>query len=513
MTIRILLVDDEKLERIAQRKMLEHHRPDVEICGEAANGEEALDLIRDKEPDLVCLDIQMPGKSGIDVVRAIEQHHPKIRVIMITAYDTFDYARDVMRAGVREYLLKPVAEKELIESIDRLGEDILQEKRAQQEQQKQEERIEMYVASMRANRILALLMDYHVDGMDEEMRDDPLSNATAVLAISLPKGDAPALIALRESITDELTRLNPGCLVGPVLGSHIPAFLTGNTAASLSQLLQSFISAIQRNTEMEIAVGASEGIETDEDFGRAYQEAVAALTDVKNAKGANYQLYRESAATQATGTRFKAESELIERVKHGDEGNVIADFEQYFSTISAEANYQPARLKQELDEFFIVLHRALTELGVNTGRFDATVMTSMTQLRQQALTHVKQTVKDVDNWRDADMEHSLEQVRRFIDTHYRSSLSLDEVADYAGLSMYYVSKLFKERFGVSFTRYVTDLRLTDAKRMLADSSISLKEIALELGYRDPNYFSRVFKKEVGISPTVYRDQARAFPGT
>lgn len=513
MTIRILLVDDEKLERIAQRKMLENHRPELEICGEAGNGEAAMDMIRERQPDLVCLDIQMPGRSGIDVVREIEQHHPDIRVIMITAYDTFDYAREVMRSGVREYLLKPVAEKELKESIDRMTEEILRKNEELEEKQKQEQRIEMYVSSMRANRILTLLMDYHVDGMDQEMRSDPLSNAKAALAISLKTAEPGTLITLRESITDELTRVNPGCLVGPVLGNHIPAFLSGNLNTSLSQLVQTFISAMNRKTGEKVAVGASEGIETDEDFGRAYQEAVVALADVKNTKDANYQLFSENKDSQSTKNKFKTEGELIEQVKQGDQENVFTDFEQYFSTISAEVNYQPAKLKQELDEFFIVLHRALEELGIKTGRFDANVMTSMTQLREQAITYLKRVVNDVNHWRNADMEHSLDQVRRYIDTHYRNSLSLEEVADYAGLSMYYVSKLFKERFGVSFTRYLTELRLAEAKRMLRESHSSLKEIALEIGYRDPNYFSRVFKKEIGISPTAYRDQAQTFPGT
>jgi two-component system response regulator YesN len=109
------------------------------------------------------------------------------------------------------------------------------------------------------------------------------------------------------------------------------------------------------------------------------------------------------------------------------------------------------------------------------------------------------------DWRRNGMRALLLQAKEYIDNHYHKSISLEEVAEKIGISSYYLSKLFKERFQVTFIDYLKNTRLQKAKELLLDGTMPLKEIALTIGYKDPNYFSRIFKKEVGVSPREYRN--------
>lgn len=107
---------------------------------------------------------------------------------------------------------------------------------------------------------------------------------------------------------------------------------------------------------------------------------------------------------------------------------------------------------------------------------------------------------------ESDDVDKMEQAKRYIAKHYATDMSLEKLAEHLQLHPIYMSKLFKERLGVNYIDYLTDIRMTKAKRFLANPSLSMKEIAIEVGYRDPNYFSKVFKKLFGMSPLEYRKQ-------
>jgi two-component system response regulator YesN len=98
----------------------------------------------------------------------------------------------------------------------------------------------------------------------------------------------------------------------------------------------------------------------------------------------------------------------------------------------------------------------------------------------------------------------LYKAKEYIELHYSESITLEQVAEYVELSPFYFSKLFKDRFGMTFIDYLTDIRISKAKTEMADPGKSLKEICFSIGYKDPNYFSRVFKKLTGLSPTDFR---------
>lgn len=258
---KLLIVDDEVLERQALSLIILTKVKEVEVVGEAENGRKAIQLANQFTPDIVIMDIKMPGIDGIEAVKTIKHHHPHIKVIMLTAFDKFEYARQVMQQGVKEYLLKPARKDELVAAVRRVISELEIERREKEEQQN-----------------------------------------------------------LRE--------------------------------------------------KLQWALVSGEKLELDQ--------------------------------------------------------NLYSD------------------------------------------------------------------------------DKKMKKVKSFIEENFARSISLEDAAEHIGISPYYLSKLFKEQFSINFIDYITQLRMEKAKDLMKNPDTSLKEICYNVGYKDPNYFSRVFKKTTGFSPSKYR---------
>lgn len=118
--IKLLMADDEAIEREAMKKILSRGLPGTEVVGEAANGREAISLARELQPDIILMDVKMPGINGIEAVKIIRRAFPNIKFVIVSAYDTFEYAQEVMREGVKDYLLKPAKKEEIIRTLSRV---------------------------------------------------------------------------------------------------------------------------------------------------------------------------------------------------------------------------------------------------------------------------------------------------------------------------------------------------------------------------------------------------------
>jgi YesN/AraC family two-component response regulator len=117
---RAVIIDDEAPARKLLVNLIKKYHLPINVVGTAADGNEGLDLIRELQPDIVFLDIEMPGKNGLEVMAALQDISPSLKIIIITAYDYFDYARSSLRLGAKDFLLKPVDYRQFIEMMQRV---------------------------------------------------------------------------------------------------------------------------------------------------------------------------------------------------------------------------------------------------------------------------------------------------------------------------------------------------------------------------------------------------------
>src|SRR5690625_2774321 len=131
--MRILIAEDELLERKSMKKFIETNFSTMEVVGEAVNGRKAIELAKTVQPDIIFMDIKMPGINGLEAIKQIHANDPAIKFILVSAYDTFDYAKQAMEFGIKDYILKPGKKEEIVKALLRLQQEITSERKAKKQ--------------------------------------------------------------------------------------------------------------------------------------------------------------------------------------------------------------------------------------------------------------------------------------------------------------------------------------------------------------------------------------------
>ncbi|WP_077616993.1 response regulator [Bacillus sinesaloumensis] len=515
--VTVMLVDDEQVEREGLKLMLSKKRSNFEIVAEAKNGKQAVDFAMKHKPELIFMDIKMPEFDGLEAVKRIQTVLPHTKFIMVSAFDTFDYARDAMKFGIKEYLLKPSKVSEVLEAYDRMVEEIEGEKKKESEIAQINRRLERASSFIETEFIVSFIMD-HVhefnqkdweEWLDLDYKQGFVAVCTFESDQSQPSREEKShwYRVLKQSIHDQYSH----CLVGPLTGFQVPVlrFLTDEEItdqANREEFARSIIHQVQHSLKgCRLLVGIGSIISDVNQFSTSYKEAIDALELVYTQSSASYMVFTERIKQNRKElVPFEIEKELVDAVKKGDSQKGLHMFELYFQSILQASDHKVRTVHKAIENFFIVLARSIKELGfeedivTSLGQFDTSI-----QIKEAAKTHLQLIIERLAEYRANGVQTLLLKAKEFLDKNYEKSISLDTVAEQVGISSYYLSKLFKERFQHTIIEYLTNIRLEKAKELLL-SRVSLKEIALSIGYKDPNYFSRVFKKELGMSPSEYR---------
>lgn len=516
--VKIMLVDDEPIEREGLRLILERNRSNFEIAAEAENGKQAVDLAITSKPDLIFMDIKMPEYDGLEAIESILNVLPDTKCIMVSAFDTFDYARKAMKFGIKEYLLKPSKVSEVLEAFDRTAEEVENERRLKRERIKINHQLERVSSFVETELVVSLMMDHIHEFNVEDWNESLDLEAKQGFAVVFSFQSDHLQPSRRKKSTwyrilkSTLQKEYLSCLTGPLTAFQVPIFVLFDPKKadiSKEEFARSVIHRVKHQLDdCRLLAGIGTVVEGISHFSDSYEEAIYALEVVYSHQGASYETYSENLRRKREDMiPFDVEKELVEAIKKGDSQTGLNRFDSYYQSIQKAADYQPKLLKKAMEDFFIVLTRTTKELGLDmdTQMSFERLETSM-QIKEAAKTHLLFIIKKVGEWRINGIKGLLVQAKGYMENHYHKALTLEEVADQIGISSYYLSKLFKDHFQVTFIEYLTNIRMKKAKELLLDSTIPLKEIALTIGYKDPNYFSRVFKKETKLSPRDYRSK-------
>ncbi|GAA0305268.1 two-component system response regulator YesN [Gracilibacillus halotolerans] len=518
--IKIMLVDDESIEREGLQLMLSRNRTNFEIVAEAQNGLEAVELALEHKPDLIFMDIKMPIWDGLEVIKKIMPELPQTKYIMVSAFNTFEYAREAMKFGVKSYLLKPSKVSEVLEAYDQMVNEIEAEKQEMLERIQVSQRLARASSFIEKDFILSLMLD-HVQDADQEEWDEwlDLEDKQGFMVVfsfeseSLQPSRAEKAKWL-QTLKQVVVEQSPHCIIGPLTGLQVPVLVLYNNAnESNEERREAFVTTTIQQVQHHLKhsrlfAGIGSIVSDVVYFSDSYKEAIFALEHVYKHPGAAYMVYSERLREkEQVLVPFEVEKELVEAVQLGNTQKGLQLFDAYFQSIQQDVGFQLRNTQKAIEDFFIVLTRAIKELGFNQeipvsiGQFE-TVM----QLKEASRSRLIYMMERLGEWRVSGIQALLAQAKEYLDKNYGKTITLEGLADYIGISPYYLSKLFKDRYEVTVIEYVTNIRMKKAKAFLMDGSKSIKEIAMDIGYKDPNYFSRVFKKEFGVSPRGYRNK-------
>lgn len=524
---RVLLVDDEEELRAGIRRKIDWDSLGFSLCGEAGNGQDALELAEHLNPDVVLTDIKMPFMDGLELCRRLKEQLPAVRLIVFSGFDDFEYARQAIGMNVFEYLLKPINALELSQVLARLHADMDTQRAEQQDVQALRQRYEDSLPLLRGL--------FYARVLDGQLKPSQISERAARYEISL-NGDSWVTARIHVSALgddpDELILLS------------VQGFFQENFSLSCCDsrwllydddlaLLASFPGTVQiyslihelervramaeKVLRLKLTVGIGAPVNDFSQLMRSAQGASSAL-DYRMLLGTGRTLYIGDLEPRQTGQLTFGESderELINAVKLGTPDTV----RQFLGDIIQSARETTLSQYQcfflELLTCLIKLARA-ADIPIDSvfgpgfsGAVQLTDFSSPEELGHWVEERCLRLQTVFGQRRTDTTLRAVDKARTFIAQHYTDTeLSVEMLCDHLHLSPAYFSTLFKRETGMSFTAYVTNVRMDAAAELLRNTDEKTYLIAQQIGYLDPNYFSYVFKRQYGTSPSKYRAEHR-----
>lgn len=496
--MKLLIVDDEPIEREGMRRILSDAFAELTIF-DARNGYQAIEIAEIERPDIVLMDIMMPGINGIETLQQIQAIHPTVRGVMVTAFDTFDYARQALRLGVKEYLLKPSKRSEIIATVEAVIEQCKMEAKKLRTDQQAERLLE--------TELVTQLLFHHV----HDVQLDALMESVGIVArpafvvvIYFPEPTEALYRQVKERV-----RESENAFVGALYGKQLPIIVFRREGVSYRSQAMPFVQNMiaHLRDQAGIFVGVGEEVKELAQVAVSYQQAVFALAS--HSQSVRFRFYEEtSTQIQPLGTtniRHK-EQQFFEALDQGDWHQIEQILNEFID--QQEQHGQPLIYSQQrVLELFWIIQRALEHLGMSSQPAYLSFQSSnYRQLRAEVQGILSQVATYYTSHLGTAESNKVQIVKRYIEEHSHEELSLDRLAELVDFTPMYLSKLFKDKLGVNYIDYLTECRIQHAKQLLKDPDKSLKEISFEVGYHEPNYFSKVFKKMCGQSPSEYRKQ-------
>ncbi|SFA72975.1 two-component system, response regulator YesN [Cohnella sp. OV330] len=505
---RLLIVDDEQIERDGLQAILRKGFPELDIA-QAKNGKIAVEMAAELQPDLILMDIKMPGMNGLEAIEIIAEAQPGVKFVMVTAYDTFDYARSAIKLGVKDYLLKPSKASEIVATVGKVLSQIEEERRSAETSKRQEDALRKVLPVIEADIVTQLLFDHvHEVHLDElvGLLGESAGGEPFAMSVLLPTGAEGLYAAIREK-----ARQAGGGWVGAMYGRHIPVIAFRDPARSYRSqalaLARDLLSVADAG--LPGAGGSFVGIggvcDSLDQIRQSYQEALIASSDPT--LPVKYRFYADTPALGMAREGLSAkqwERQFFDRIRLGQWEQVEADVQELLRRSESEGADLLLGQQRALELLWLA-SRVLLEMGVETEsplfsvqardyrQLRAETALLLARMRQAFETHQEQVKPD-----------AIQQIKQYVYEHSHEDISLEAIGKRVGLSPFYISKLFKEQLGVNYIDFLTECRIDKAKKLMGDPERSLKEITFEVGYHDPNYFSKVFKKMCDVSPTEYR---------
>jgi two-component system response regulator YesN len=525
---KLLIVDDEPIERSTLVMLINKYFSDIEIAGEASNGREAIAKAQELKPDIIFMDIKMPGINGIEAAQAIKAANRKIKVVIVTAYDYFEYAQESLKIGIDDFLLKPVLIENIRESLNRIINKINIEKKQEEFDAGVVRKIKEIGSYLQNELISSILLRAEEQQINEyfELLDIKFVQAYALI-VSIGEGKSPQYITdgvrkkifskrVHEIAEQKLAGMGLRFISAKLNDQLNVLVFTEYPESSYNLKLFSLNTAnkLKDSVEREMGICIDVGIGTATDsvyklLDSFLEARVALKSAAKNGKAAHFgdldvNIFQEEYP-------FEDEKQLLDKILKGEmEGAMLAAEKLVKWIVSNCKSISEARIK--LFEIVImitrsvVIYRDVDSSLVNTALHSENInnIQAINDIGLYMERLVTDVIRSIDKVKMSGLNSQIASAMEYIKKNYNKDLSLEEVAKAVALSPFYFSKLFKAQVGENFIDYLTRCRMTVAEGMLKEGNCSIKDACYKVGYKDPNYFSKIFRKYFGQSPSEYR---------
>lgn len=524
---KVILVDDEAEVIDMIEKKIHWNDLGFEVAGSATNGVKALELVEKLQPDVVLTDIKMPYMDGLELSRRLNREYPNIYIMLCTGFDEFEYAKEAVHLEIKEYMLKPVNATELSESLTNLKHTLDREREEKLNVKKLNDYFQEVLPKLQSNFFISLIEgrvekhDYErfLQAYQVDMKG-PLFGCVIFHTSEnhVPEGMNPLLLSMsvereikqrlmdqwncREFIymgntllileldaEDKITQITDACdrfcrWAYRIMGAVVTAGI-GTVCDSLYEISLSYERA-REAVSYRVLYGTKRAINIGEIVPKEQ------IKPVQSEESRMQMLFR--------AIRI-GDSAEIERVAHGE-------MEKLHKNTETMSQYNLATM-EIVSGFFKFCTDNSLDFNKISGNMQ-NIYEKVSQMDESSLTawivQMSETISEkLKCARNSSARRLIVEAQNIVKERYmEADISLDEICAVLGVSNSYFSSVFKKEAGKSFISYLTDYRMDIAAEMILNTDEKSYTIAEKVGYLDANYFSYVFKKKFGVSPSKYR---------
>lgn len=518
---KVLLADDEQIVIDSLSFILERNFPGQLEIFTARSGSDAIDVCQLSKIDIAFMDINMPRLNGIEAIKTIKSFAPAILIIVLTAFDRFDYAQQAVNLGVFEYLSKPVNRNKIAETLRNAMSAVDVVRRKQLSEIQIREKLDSVVNIVESDFIYSLIFQSDKNGDMESyldffnIKDKSFYFMTIGIYDLMDSARAQVYMTLRDIISS-----SSSCIIGPLMGDRVVVFVPfspGEDESVDEEQTRTFVKLLHARMTarlgLKVKIGMS-GIENDLSQSlAAYNDSLKALVGSDDLYGVIHSDDISEDNENSNVYHADLEKRLLDRTMAGDIQSVHSLIVTISSYISAKFPNDIGILKGKLYEILALVRRQTKQTQVHFGGFSEwkdtwnqiVAIENSSSLVKYVSSGIDECLAVVIEHKQSRMSPIISKACVIIQENYSQEISLEEISRRVEVSPFYFSKLFKEETGENFIDFITMTRMHKAKEMLCDQSQSIKEISAATGYSDPNYFSKLFKKIVGQTPTEFRE--------
>jgi two-component system response regulator YesN len=534
---RLVIVDDEPTVRHGLMSYFEWDKYGIEVVGEADDGDVGLEVIESLKPDIVLTDVRMPQMDGIRLSHAIKARFPTMKIVFVSGHDDADYLKSALKVNAVDYIFKPVDRLELAAVVERVVSEL---KEAEQEW--------TYIVDMQVKLTQSMpllrekfLMSLIRDGIPHPVR---IKDRLDFLGLELPSeavywtivvkiDDSDQVVATRTERDQQLLSYSILNIIQEIIGKYMQGYAFENRNGEYVGILrmgeednqeemllvvaEDIRDSLLKWLKISVTIGVGERISELAALPQSYNQAQEAadhrwylgknrIISIDHLEHDNESVYRFDAAQ---GER------IMSVIKSSDKTALHAELDEVFIPLSQNRRLGFSNGRNVSLQLILLTSRLLQELnmlGPDMEKKERDLwerifkQERMADLRQIVEEHLLQVCESIEEKRKGKPKNVIERIHTLIEQRYAENLQIGDIAKEVYLSSTYMCLLFKQETGETINEFLTKVRIEKAKELLSDPRNKFYEVCFLVGYSDPSYFSKLFKKYVGLTPSAYRDQ-------
>ncbi len=483
---KILTAEDDQNFRYAIKEFVPWETSEFEIVGEAIHGKQALEFLKKNSVDILLTDMDMPVMNGVELIREVKKLYPTIRILALSAYDDFGFVKESMKLGAEDYILKQ----------DMDGDAILGTLREICGKQRPEQKKEQY-----QKELCQFLVSTKTDLQDSAEYFESLFEKKQLYIVLYQNGE----------LTDLYEKLRlAGYIYWLPWNEKVVAIGDVGDLRSSQRISEKIRETVKKSREelkncMAGVSASGTGIRSLPTLMKQAQGALLYLTFHPEKQIAFYEECREK--LERRERELRCSFEKIQFSGKPEEIEEICErLKQLFQKKMPDKYYVNENLTALYQAYAVQMKISLQERNTLSVYEEFQRIPCM----DDKIKYLFQKLKDANQRRgNKDYQGENLEIRRtmeYIQKHYTEEISLKTVADHVGLSENYLSNLFKNEVGDNLTNYVNQLRIEQAKKLIATTSMKTYEIAEAVGYHSASYFSTIFRKITGSPISTYKNK-------